>query len=166
MKLYRRDREIHLLHTAAHTEATCRLSPEGKVCDHRDAIRWTPFMGDGYPEDWAATLDGSPSSIHPLSWVTARDRPDGSARSGATSTIGRGGPRGGDRRTSRGSSNASTQAGAEIQKPFRPTATSGRGARRLANIERTFAMWARASASVSRKEIRVSCRPASRSCRV
>ena len=32
--------------------------PKEKVVITGDAvIGWTPFMGDGYPEDWAATLD-------------------------------------------------------------------------------------------------------------
>jgi len=32
--------------------------PKEKVVVTGDAvIGWTPFMGDGYPDDWAATLD-------------------------------------------------------------------------------------------------------------
>jgi glyoxylase-like metal-dependent hydrolase (beta-lactamase superfamily II) len=60
MKLYRRDREIHLLHLGrAHTEGDVFVYlPKEKVVITGDAvIGWTPYMGDGYPEDWAATLD-------------------------------------------------------------------------------------------------------------
>ena len=60
MKLYRRDREIHLLHLGrAHTEGDVFVYlPKEKVVITGDAvIGWTPFMGDGYPEDWGATLD-------------------------------------------------------------------------------------------------------------
>jgi cyclase len=60
MKLYRRDREIHLLHLGrAHTEGDVFVYlPKEKVVVTGDAvIGWTPFMGDGYPEDWVGTLD-------------------------------------------------------------------------------------------------------------
>jgi len=60
MKLYRRDREIHLLHLGrAHTEGDVFVYlPQEKVVITGDAmIGWTPYMGDGYPEDWAGTLD-------------------------------------------------------------------------------------------------------------
>jgi glyoxylase-like metal-dependent hydrolase (beta-lactamase superfamily II) len=60
MTLYRRDREIHLLHLGrAHTEGDVFVYlPKEKVVITGDAvIGWTPFMGDGYPEDWVATLD-------------------------------------------------------------------------------------------------------------
>ena len=60
MKLYRRDREIHLLHLGrAHTAGDVFVYlPKEKVVITGDAmIGWTPFMGDGYPEEWAATLD-------------------------------------------------------------------------------------------------------------
>ena len=60
MKLYRRDREIHLLYLGrAHTEGDVFVYlPKEKVVITGDAvIGWTPFMGDGYPEDWAITLD-------------------------------------------------------------------------------------------------------------
>lgn len=60
MKLYRRDREIHLLHLGrAHTEGDVFVYlPKEKVVVTGDAlIGWTPYMGDGYPEDWAGTLD-------------------------------------------------------------------------------------------------------------
>jgi len=60
MKIYRRDREIHLLHLGrAHTEGDVFVYlPREKVVITGDAvIGWTPFMGDGYPEDWVGTLD-------------------------------------------------------------------------------------------------------------
>ena len=60
MKLYRRDREIHLLHLGrAHTEGDVFVYlPKEKVVVSGDAvIGWTPYMGDGYPEDWVGTLD-------------------------------------------------------------------------------------------------------------
>jgi glyoxylase-like metal-dependent hydrolase (beta-lactamase superfamily II) len=60
MRLYRRDREIQLLHLGrAHTEGDVFVYlPKEKVVITGDAvIGWTPFMGDGYPEDWAGTLD-------------------------------------------------------------------------------------------------------------
>ena len=60
MKLYGRDREIHLLHLGrAHTAGDVFVYlPKEKVVITGDAmIGWTPFMGDGYPEDWAGTLD-------------------------------------------------------------------------------------------------------------
>jgi cyclase len=60
MKLYRRDREIQLLHLGrAHTEGDVFVYlPKEKIVITGDAvIGWTPFMGDGYPEEWAATLD-------------------------------------------------------------------------------------------------------------
>jgi glyoxylase-like metal-dependent hydrolase (beta-lactamase superfamily II) len=60
MRIYRRDREIHLLHLGrAHTEGDVFVYlPKEKVVITGDAvIGWTPFMGDGYPEDWAATVD-------------------------------------------------------------------------------------------------------------
>ena len=60
MTLYRRDREIHLLHLGrAHTEGDVFVYlPKEKVVITGDAlIGWTPYMGDGYPEDWAGTLD-------------------------------------------------------------------------------------------------------------
>ena len=59
MKLYRRDREIHLLHLGrAHTEGDVFVYlPKEKVVITGDAvIGWTPYMGDGYPEDWVGTL--------------------------------------------------------------------------------------------------------------
>jgi glyoxylase-like metal-dependent hydrolase (beta-lactamase superfamily II) len=60
MKLYRRDREIHLLHLGrAHTEGDVFVYlPREKVVITGDAvIGWCPYMGDGYPEDWPGTLD-------------------------------------------------------------------------------------------------------------
>ncbi len=91
MKLYRRDREIHLLHLGrAHTEGDVFVYlPKEKVVITGDAmIGWTPYMGDGYPEDWAGTLDNLRSSTSPTSsWATATSRAgSGSAPSGATST--------------------------------------------------------------------------------
>jgi glyoxylase-like metal-dependent hydrolase (beta-lactamase superfamily II) len=60
LKLYRRDREIQLLHLGrAHTEGDVFVYlPKEKVVITGDAmIGWTPYMGDGYPEDWAGTLE-------------------------------------------------------------------------------------------------------------
>ena len=60
MTLYRRDREIQLLHLGrAHTEGDVfAYLPREKIVITGDAvIGWTPYMGDGYPEDWAGTLD-------------------------------------------------------------------------------------------------------------
>jgi len=60
MKFYRRDREIHLLHLGrAHTAGDVFVYlPREKVVITGDAmIGWTPFMGDGYPEEWTGTLD-------------------------------------------------------------------------------------------------------------
>jgi cyclase len=60
MTLYRRDREIELLHLGrAHTEGDVFVYlPREKVVITGDAvIGWTPYMGDGYPEDWVSTLD-------------------------------------------------------------------------------------------------------------
>ena len=60
MKIYRRDREIHLLYLGkAHTEGDVFVYlPKEKVVVTGDAvIGWTPFMGDGFPEDWVGTLD-------------------------------------------------------------------------------------------------------------
>jgi glyoxylase-like metal-dependent hydrolase (beta-lactamase superfamily II) len=60
MTLYRRDREIQLLHLGrAHTEGDVFVFlPRERVVITGDAlIGWTPYMGDGYPEDWVGTLD-------------------------------------------------------------------------------------------------------------
>ena len=60
MTLYRRDREIQLLYLGrAHTEGDVFVYlPKEKIVITGDAvIGWTPFMGDGYPEDWVSTLD-------------------------------------------------------------------------------------------------------------
>lgn len=60
MTIYRRDREIQLLHLGrAHTEGDVFVYlPKEKVVITGDAlIGWTPFMGDGWPEDWVGTLD-------------------------------------------------------------------------------------------------------------
>jgi glyoxylase-like metal-dependent hydrolase (beta-lactamase superfamily II) len=70
MKLYRRDREIHLLHLGrAHTEGDVFVYlPKEKVVITGDAmIGWTPYMGDGYPEDWAGRSIGWLSSTSPTS---------------------------------------------------------------------------------------------------
>ena len=59
MKLYRRDREIHLLYLGrAHTEGDVFVYlPKEKVVATGDAlIDWMPFLNDGYPEDWVQTL--------------------------------------------------------------------------------------------------------------
>ncbi|MBI1736196.1 MAG: MBL fold metallo-hydrolase [Candidatus Rokubacteria bacterium] len=60
MRLYRRDREIHLMHLGrAHTEGDVFVYlPKEKVVITGDAVNgWTPFMGDGYPDEWVGTLD-------------------------------------------------------------------------------------------------------------
>ncbi len=60
MTLYRRDREVQLLYLGrAHTEGDVFVYlPKEKVVVTGDAmIGWTPYMGDGYPEDWVTTLD-------------------------------------------------------------------------------------------------------------
>ena len=60
MRLYRRDREIQLIHLGrAHTEGDVFVYlPSEKVVITGDAlIGWTPYMGDGYPEEWVQTLD-------------------------------------------------------------------------------------------------------------
>jgi glyoxylase-like metal-dependent hydrolase (beta-lactamase superfamily II) len=60
LRLLRGDREVRLLHLGrAHTEGDVFLHlPREKVVVTGDAVvGWTPFMGDGYPEDWPATLD-------------------------------------------------------------------------------------------------------------
>jgi cyclase len=60
MTLYRRDREIQLLHMGrAHTEGDVFVYlPKEKIVITGDAvIGWTPYMGDGFPEDWPGTLD-------------------------------------------------------------------------------------------------------------
>ena len=60
MRIFKGDREIHLLYLGrAHTEGDVFVHlPKEKVVVTGDAvIGWTPFMGDGYPEDWVGTLD-------------------------------------------------------------------------------------------------------------
>src|SRR5688500_17802190 len=60
MRLYRRDRELQLVHLGrAHTEGDVFVYlPKEKIVITGDAvIGWTPYMGGGYPEDWAGTLD-------------------------------------------------------------------------------------------------------------
>jgi len=59
MRIFRRDREIHLLYLGrAHTEGDVFVYlPRERVVVTGDAvIGWTPFMGDGYPQDWPDTL--------------------------------------------------------------------------------------------------------------
>jgi cyclase len=59
MRIFQREREIHLLHLGrAHTEGDVFVHlPKERVVVTGDAvIGWTPFMGDGYPQDWPATL--------------------------------------------------------------------------------------------------------------
>jgi glyoxylase-like metal-dependent hydrolase (beta-lactamase superfamily II) len=59
MRLFRGDREIHLLYLGrAHTEGDVFVYlPREKVVITGDCvIGWTPYMGDGYPEDWGRTL--------------------------------------------------------------------------------------------------------------
>jgi glyoxylase-like metal-dependent hydrolase (beta-lactamase superfamily II) len=60
MRLFRRDREVHLLHLGrAHTDGDVFVHlPREAVVVTGDAVNgWTPYMGDGYPEEWPATLD-------------------------------------------------------------------------------------------------------------
>lgn len=59
MRIFNRDREIHLLHLGrAHTEGDVfvYLPKEKLVATGDCVIGWAPFMGDGYPEDWPRTL--------------------------------------------------------------------------------------------------------------
>jgi glyoxylase-like metal-dependent hydrolase (beta-lactamase superfamily II) len=59
MRLFKGDREIQLLHLGrAHTEGDVfvYLPRERLVVTGDAVVGWTPFMGDGYPEDWARTL--------------------------------------------------------------------------------------------------------------
>jgi glyoxylase-like metal-dependent hydrolase (beta-lactamase superfamily II) len=60
MRIVRGDREVQLLYLGrAHTEGDVfvYLPKERLVVTGDAVIAWTPFMGDGYPEDWARTLD-------------------------------------------------------------------------------------------------------------
>jgi cyclase len=60
MRIFRHDREIQLLYLGrAHTEGDVFVYlPREKVLVTGDAvIGWTPYMGDGYPQDWVGTLD-------------------------------------------------------------------------------------------------------------
>ena len=150
MKLYRRDREIHLLHLGrAHTAGDVFVYlPKEKVVITGDAmIGWTPFMGDGYPEDWAGTLDRlaqldfthiimGHGDVAGREWLA--HLPELRPRHG------RGRPPGGGHRRDprRGQAARQRQAGAaRTRSRSRPTATTGRGARACSrNIERTFAM--------------------------
>ena len=59
MRLFKRDREIHLHHLGrAHTEGDVfvYLPRERLVVTGDAVIGWTPFMGDGYPDHWGQTL--------------------------------------------------------------------------------------------------------------
>ena len=59
MRLIRRDREIELTYLGrAHTEGDVFVYlPKEKIVITGDAvIGWTPYMGDGYPDDWVKTL--------------------------------------------------------------------------------------------------------------
>ena len=59
MRIFQRDREIHLLFLGrAHTEGDVFVYlPKEKVVVTGDAvIGWTPYTGDGYPQDWPDTL--------------------------------------------------------------------------------------------------------------
>src|SRR5258705_9127135 len=82
MTLYRRDREIQLLYLGrAHTEGDVFVYlPKEKVVITGDAvIGWTPYMGDGYPEDWVTTLD----RLAELPWdtlITGHGEPAGRDR--------------------------------------------------------------------------------------
>jgi glyoxylase-like metal-dependent hydrolase (beta-lactamase superfamily II) len=59
LRLYRGDREIHLHHLGrSHTEGDVFVHlPREKLVVTGDAvIGWTPYMGDGYPDEWGRTL--------------------------------------------------------------------------------------------------------------
>ena len=59
MRILQQSRDIHLLHLGrAHTEGDVFVYlPKERVVVTGDAvIGWTPFMGDGYPQDWPETL--------------------------------------------------------------------------------------------------------------
>jgi glyoxylase-like metal-dependent hydrolase (beta-lactamase superfamily II) len=59
MRIFQQGREIHLLFLGrAHTEGDVFVHlPKEKVVVTGDAvIGWTPYMGDGYPQDWPDTL--------------------------------------------------------------------------------------------------------------
>jgi cyclase len=59
MRIFKRDREIHLHYLGrAHTEGDVfvHLPKEKLVVTGDRVIGWTPFMGDGYPQDWGGTL--------------------------------------------------------------------------------------------------------------
>jgi len=59
LRIFKRDREVHLHHLGrAHTEGDvfAHLPKEKLVVTGDAVIAWTPFMGDGYPEDWGGTL--------------------------------------------------------------------------------------------------------------
>ena len=59
MQILQRSRDIHLLYLGrAHTEGDVFVYlPKERIVVTGDAvIGWTPFMGDGYPQDWPETL--------------------------------------------------------------------------------------------------------------
>jgi glyoxylase-like metal-dependent hydrolase (beta-lactamase superfamily II) len=59
LRLFRGDREIHLHHLGrSHTEGDVFVHlPREKLVVTGDAvIGWTPYMGDGYPDEWGRTL--------------------------------------------------------------------------------------------------------------
>jgi glyoxylase-like metal-dependent hydrolase (beta-lactamase superfamily II) len=59
MRLVRAQREVELLYLGrAHTDGDLfvHLPAERVVVTGDAVIGWTPFMGDGYPEDWVRTL--------------------------------------------------------------------------------------------------------------
>ena len=60
MRMIRGDREIELLHLGrAHTagDVFVFLPKERTVVTGDAVVGWTPYMGDGFPEDWVKTLD-------------------------------------------------------------------------------------------------------------
>ena len=149
MKLYRRDREIHLLHLGrAHTEGDVFVYlPKEKVVITGDAlIGWTPYMGDGYPEDWAGRSITSPGSTSPTSsWVTAPSPvATGSTRSAATSATwstrfgrrSRPGPR-----STRSRSVCPPCSVPSTRSRFRCTATTGPGAWACSAISSARTRW-------------------------
>ena len=150
MKLYRRDREIHLLYLGrAHTEGDVfvYLPKERTVITGDAVIGWTPYMGDGYPEDWVTTHRpaGRAGLRHVSSWATATRRVGtGCGLSAGTSTTWW-------RRCARRSppARAWTRSSSGCPRAWpRPTRRRSRPtshyrpwrAGLLANIERTYAM--------------------------
>ena len=136
MKLYRRDREIHLLYLGrAHTEGDVFVYlPEGRTVITGDAvIGWTPYMGNGYPEDWThPPSTGWPSwTSTRSSWATATRQ----VRLAATfrgyihdmvEAVARRSPPA--RAWTRSSSGCPRAWPRPTRRPSRPTSTTGRGA--------------------------------------